>query len=62
MRASTASSNGLRAAANDGRFGGITVDRFNRDFATDCGARICAAARERIADTLAPRLGGMSRG
>lgn len=53
MSTSVASWSGLRAAAADGRFRGVTVDGFNRDFQIDYGAGVRAPARERVADTLA---------
>lgn len=52
LRTSVASWSGLHAAALEGQFRGITVDAFNRDFATDFGSGIRAPATERISDAL----------
>ena len=52
MQTSVASWSGLRAAAADGQFRGITVDDFNRDFKADFGSGIRAPAIERISDAL----------
>ena len=52
LRSSVASWSGLRAAVVDGRFRGIAVDDFNRDFATDFGTGIRGPAVERISDAL----------
>lgn len=52
LRTSVASWSGLHAAALDGQLRGITVDDFNRDFATDFGTGIRAPAAEHISDAL----------